>query len=100
MFAGIAVLLILAAFGMQLFFCFRGKGRWIRWIPAGLALAGMLVCGAAFFGCVILERLGKGIYGGAFAAYLYGLMWLGAFAGAAAACLIYSVVRFAQKRRK
>ena len=100
MFAGIAVLLILAAFGMQLLFCFCVNKHWIRWIPTALVLAGELVCGAAFLVCIMLEKAGKGIFGAAFAVYLYGLMLLVALGGTMAACLIYAVVRFAQKGRK
>ena len=100
MFAGIAVLLILAAFGVQLLFCFFAGKRWVRWIPVAGILAGELVCCAAFIVCAWLEKAGKGIYGGAFAAYLYGLMLLMALAGALAAWLLRAIVRLAQKRRK
>ena len=100
MYAGIAVLLILAAFGMQLLFCFLPGKRWMRWIPTAVIAAGILVCAAAFAVCVWMEEAGKGIYGGAFAAYIYGLMLLMALAGALAAWIIWGIVRYVQKRRK
>ena len=100
MFAGMAVLLILAAFGVQLLFCFLAGKRWVRWLPTAVILAGVLACMAAFAICVWMEEAGKGLYGGAFAAYLYGLMLLMALAGALAAWICWGIVRYAQKRRK
>lgn len=100
MFAGIAVLLILAAFGIQLLFCFLTRKRWVRWLPTVTIFIGVTVCGAAFAVCVWMEEAGKGIYGGAFAAYLYGLILLVALTGALGAWLVWAVVRYIQKRRK
>lgn len=42
MFAGMAVLLILAAFGVQLLFCFLAGKRWVQWISMAVILAGAL----------------------------------------------------------
>ena len=100
MYAGIAVLLVLAAFGVQLLFCFLAGKRWVRWLPTAVILAGVLACAAAFAVCVWMEEAGNGVYGGAFAAYLYGLMLLMALVGALAAWLILAVVRYIQKQRK
>ena len=100
MFAGIAVLLILAAFGMQLLFCFLSGKRWMQWIPTAVVLAGVLICAAAFAVCLWMEEAGIGVYGGAFAAYIYGLMLLMALGGALAAWIVWSIVRYIQKRRK
>ena len=100
MFAGMAVLLILAAFGVQLLFCFLAGKRWVRWLPTAAIFAGMLICAAAFAVCVWMEEAGNGLYGGAFAAYLYGLMLLMALAGALAAWLIRAIAGYMKIQRK
>ena len=100
MFAGIAVMLILAAFGLQLLFCFRAGKRWVQWIPTAAIAAGILACAAVFAVCVWMEEAGSGVYGGAFAAYLYGLMLLMALAGVLAAWLVRTIVWYVQKRKK
>lgn len=100
MFAGIAVLLILAAFCVQLLFCFRVRKRMLRWIPVVLLLLGELVCAAVFVISVVMEQAGKGIYGAGFAAFIYGIILFAALLGTAFAWLLWGIVRFIQKRRK
>lgn len=100
MFAGIVVLLTLAAFGVQLLFCFIAGKRCVRGIPLAVILAGELICAAVYAACVWTEKMGIGIYGGAFAAYIYGLMLLMMLAGALTAWLIWGIINFVQKKKK
>lgn len=100
MFAGLALLLVGGAFCIQLLCCFRGKKLWIKWLPAGILVVLETAVAAGFLVCLWLERTDQGIYGGAFAAYLYSLMLLAALAGTLTAWLIWIVMKVVQKRRK
>ena len=100
MFAGIALVLILGVFCVQLLFCFRVRRPLLRWLPVLAVLLGEALCWAAFGLCIWMERAGKGIYGGAFAAYIYGLILLAMLTGAILAWLVWAAVKFVQKRRK
>lgn len=100
MFAGLAVLLVAGAFCIQFLLCFRAKRSWIRWMPVCILLGLELLMAAAFLVCMWLDRTGHGIYGGAFAAYIYGLILIAALAGTLTAWLIWAVVKCIQKFRK
>lgn len=100
MFTGFAVGLILGAFTVQLLFCFRAESRKVCFLPAALLMLSGAACLAAYAAAVALEHSGKGIYGAAFAAVMYGFVVLAALTGVGAAWLVWAIVRFVQKRRK
>lgn len=95
---GFAVFLIAAAFGIQLVLCFRAKRTWVKLLPAITIALGEVVCGAAYGISLYLEHLGKGIYGAAFAAVIYGAVLLMVLIGDGLAWGAYGLTHFSRKR--
>ena len=65
------LLVIEAVFITQLVFCFCARKLWIKLLPVGLAAAGSLLCWGLYFFGTFSE-----IYGGDFAAFVYGIVLL------------------------
>lgn len=89
------MLLAIAAFLTQLFFCFAAKKLWIKLLP--LCLAGVLdaLCWLVYFFGMFSE-----IYGGDFAAFIYGIVLLVMAGVSVLAWLVYGIVKLVQKQRK
>jgi len=89
------LLLTAAVFVTQLVFCFYARKFWIKLLPVCLALAMDIVCWFLYFFGTFSE-----IYGGDFAAFIYGIVLLIVAAMAGLAWGIYGIVKLVQKERK
>ena len=65
------LLLALAVFATQLVFCFYAKKLWIKLLPVCLAAGGSAICWGMYFLGSFSE-----VYGGDFAAFVYGVVML------------------------
>ena len=89
------LLLGIAVFVTQLVFCLYAKKRWIKRLPVCMALAMDMICWLLYFFGAFSE-----VYGGDFAAFIYGIVLLMAAAMAGMAWGIYGIVKLVQKGRK
>ena len=89
------MLLAIAVFVTQLFFCFCAKHIWIKWMPFCLAAGFDILCWLIYFSGSLSD-----IYGGDFAAYIYGIVLLCYTVVAGFGWGIYGIVKLIQKRRK
>ena len=89
------LLLALTIFITQLFFCFCAKKFWIKLLPVCLAAAGSLLCWGMYFTGTFSY-----VYGGDFAAFVYGVVFLMVTVIALLGWGIYGVVKLVQNKRK
>lgn len=89
------LLLALAVFITQLMFCFYAKKLWIRLLPLCLAAAGSLLCWGMYF----LGTFSR-VYGGDFAAFVYGVVLLLVSLIAGLAWGIFGIVKLVQMKGK
>lgn len=87
------LLLIAAAFITQLAFCLYAKKLWIKLLPIGIAVGLDLACWLFY-----LLGTFSAIYGGDFAAFIYGIVLLVMAAAAALGWGVYAIVRFFKRR--
>lgn len=87
-------LLGIAVFVTQLVFCLFAKKLWIKVLPLVLALGMDAICWGLYFCGTFSE-----VYGGDFAAFIYGIVLLLVAAMAGIAWGIYGIVKNVQKRR-
>ena len=72
----LAIPLLAAVFGVQLLLCRRAKRIRIKLVPLMLIGLGEALCGLAYCLSVYMERMGRDLYGAAFAAVIYGIFLL------------------------
>ena len=88
------LLLAAAVFITQLVFCFYAKKLWIKLLPVSMGGACALICWLLYFFGSFSD-----IYGGDFAAFVYGIVMLAVTALAGMAWAIYGIVKYVQNRR-
>lgn len=88
------LLLGIAVFVTQLVFCFYAKRLWIKLLPVVPALGMDAICWGLYFAGTFSE-----VYGGDFAAFIYGIVLLLMASMAGIAWGIYGIVKLVQKRR-
>lgn len=89
------LLLALAVFVTQLVFCFYAKKLWIKLLPVCLAAGGSAICWGMYFLGFFSE-----VYGGDFAAFVYGVVMLLVALVAGLGWGIYGIVKLVQNNRK
>ena len=87
------LLVIEAVFITQLVFCFCARKLWIKLLPVGLAAAGSLLCWGLYFFGTFSE-----IYGGDFAAFVYGIVLLIVTGMVGLAWGVYGLVTLAKRK--
>ena len=88
------LLLGIAVFLTQLVFCFYARKLWIKVLPVVLALGMDAACWICYFLGIFSE-----VYGGDFAAFIYGIILLLVAAMAGIAWGIFGIVKLVQKRK-
>ena len=88
------LLLGIAVFVTQLVFCFYAKRLWIQLLPMVLSLGMDAICWGLYFSGTFSQ-----VYGGDFAAFIYGIVLLLMASLAGIAWGIYGIVKLVQKRR-
>ena len=89
------LLLAIAVFITQLVFCLYAKRLWIKLLPVCLAAAGDVLCWVLYYIGTFSH-----VYGGDFAAFVYGVVLLLVLLVAGFAWTIFGIVKLTQKRRK
>lgn len=89
------LILATAIFITQMVFCFCAKKLWIKLLPVCLAAAGSLLCWGLYFTGTFSQ-----VYGGDFAAFIYGVVLLMVTAIAGLGWGIYGIVKLVQNKRK